>query len=216
MTAIDLNNAAAFEAATNAQSVEALQIFTTPQVVPAGRIAIEMRRRSTKENPVPREQSYRCVLVPEGLLAINAGATQSKFVTLLQTTIHELARDRFAAFIKDNEAAATIPQALLSLDNVLAFWAEVKASQRIDAATIVEWLKQSATLQTLAPAAAAVWLRELGKLAAPSYASVFTKKQAASIVAKLADADLEHPTCAFVATRCNAILSRDDTQAADF
>lgn len=213
MNAIDLNNASAF---ASASATADAAISTVPVATPAGSLLLEMRRRSTKETPVARENAYRCALIGEAITAIDAGSVPSRFSVLLQSTINDLAQARFAEFCKANPTALTVDQRLFRVDALLAYWAEEKQSQRITGASITEWLAQSATLRSVPAAAATVWTRELPKLAAPSYAGVFTKKQAASIVARLHDDDLEHPVCVFVATRCNIILNKEDSQAADF
>lgn len=216
MTAIDLSSLSALSAASSVAASADCAISTVPAAVPAGFVLLEMRRRSTKETPVARENAYRCALVPDSMLAFDTSATPSRFVALLQSTLLDLACARFAEFCKASPSALTVDARLFRVDALLAYWAEVKQSQRITGEAISEWLKSSATLATLPPAAQAVWTRELPKMAAPSYAGVFTKKQAASIVARFADADLDHPICCFVAGRCNAILSREETSALDF
>lgn len=215
-TTIDLNNLQALSAASSTAADARCAVSTVPVETPAGRVLLEMRRRSTKENPVTRENAYRCTLVSDGLFAIDAGAVPSKFAAVLQATLTDLANERFADAMRDAPSALTFDSRLVRTDALLAYWAERKQSQRIDGAAISGWLAQSATLQTLPAAAATVWQQQLPKLAAPSYTMAFTKKQAAAIVARLADADLEHPVAIFVANRCNIILSRDESSAADF
>ena len=200
-----------------ADLLQEVQIVSTPATAtPADSVTIAWSRRSTTANPVAATERYRAVTLHRAVLQLPDGATTSKFSSLLQETINKLAADKFQAWIADGRMMETkMPQHILSLDNVLAFWAEEKQRATIDGDKIKAWLAECATVKALAPAAAAVWNRQLPKIASPGYRNVFTKEQAATIVSKIAAEDADHPIAVFIATRCNAIIN-EETQADAF
>lgn len=191
---------------------EALATLAVVTVAPAkladNEHLISWTGRSTEKNPLDATNRFRGIVVHSATLAIPDGATTSKFSKLLQETIHKLADAKFSADIKDQMTASTVQAAAYSLDAVLAYWAEEKQRQVIDGAKIIDWLKQSATYQALDAAKQKVWLSIVPKMAAPSYSNIFTTAQAAAIVAKIADADTDHPIALFIATRCNNIINK--------
>lgn len=188
-------------------------VSVAPATTPENHTTVSWIRRSTATNPVATEQRYRGVTIHSSLLQIPDGSTTSKFSTLLQNTIYDLAAAKFQDYIKERMHETTMPEAVLSLDSVLAFWAEEKQRQTVDAEKITAWLKGSETLAALPANAQTVWLTKLPKIAAPSYRNLFTKAQAAAIVSKIADSDLESPIAAFIANRCNVIIA--DVSMAD-
>jgi hypothetical protein len=186
-----------------------VQIISTPPVggIKDGTTLVSWSRRSTEKNPVPTAERYRGVVIPAANLALPDGATTSKFSRLLQSTIYDLAAGKFQAYITDRMFEATMPTAVLTLDSVIAFWAEEKQRQTIDAAKITDFLKSSETIKTLPENTAKVWISKVPRIAAPSYKNLFSKEQAAVIISKLADADNHSPIYDFIVTRCNNIIS---------
>lgn len=210
---IDLNNTAELQAATEAAS----QIITAQSKAetPSNMILLESRRRSTTANPVPADQQYRAALLPESILQLPEGATSSKFAVLLQSELHRLAADKFAAVTKAQPMLREIEHASYSIDNVLAYWAEERQRQQITPENVETWLKQSATLAALPEQKRAAWLKLLPKIANKNAAAVITKDMAAVIVTKIADADQEHPTAVYIMRRCDKIMSSDEDLTAD-
>jgi hypothetical protein len=198
------------------EQIKMAPIFTVPQTLTDNQIAVIWSRRSTDKNPVAAENRYRAVVLPASRLQLPDGACTSKFQSLLQSTIHQLAETKLQADLKDGMHLREVPEASLSLDAVLSFWAEEKQRQVIDASAISKWLAESATFASLNPAQQAVWKTQLPKIAAPSYAMIFNAEMAAVIVSKIADADLEHPAALFVCQRCNSVISKPATVAAAF
>ena len=205
----NLENLAELDKASQPATV---QIVSVPpvKVADTDRV-VSWSRRSTEKTPVVAEMRYRAVIVPAASLKVPDDACRSKFASLLQSTIHDLADARFQAHIKDQMHATEMPAALLSLDNVLAFWAEEKQRATVDAAKIIEWLKASATFKTLSLAQQAGWLNRLPKIAAPSYKGLINKEQAAAIISKISEDDTEHAVCVFCMTRLNNILGEEST-----
>jgi len=190
-------------------------ISTPPAKVDANDMVVSWSRRSTVANPVKAEERYRGVVINRSLLQIPDGAATSKFQLLLQETVHKLADQKFQAWVSDRMMEREMPASILSLDNVLAFWAEEKQRATIDGDKIRAFLTTCETCKNMAEATKAVWLRQLPKIASPGYRNVFTKEQAATIVSKLAESDLDNPAGVFIATRCNAIIN-EETQADAF
>lgn len=198
---------------TLAAGLDSVQIVSVPPVkVEDGKKLVSWSRRSTTANPVTATERFRGVLVSEAALRLPDGATTSKFERLLQSTIDSLADAKFQDYIKDRMLETSMPAAVLTIDSVMAYWAEERQRQTIDGAKISDWLKTSATAAALTPAQSKAWQSKLPKLAAPSYRLNFSKTQAAAIVSKLADADLENPVCIFIATRCNNILTDESVE----
>lgn len=188
-----------------------IQIVSTPPMkLPDNTILISWSRRSTEANPVAASERYRAVCMPAHMLSLPDGCTTSKFQALLQATIVDLATTKFTAWVRDNMLATEMPAALLSLDAVLLYWSEERVRQQVTGQQIIDWLRTSATLRALAPATAAVWLTKVPKIAAPSYKMAFTKGQAAAIVSKLAESDLDSAVAQFIASRCNSILTAEE------
>lgn len=205
MQAIDLNNTAAFATAGAASA----QIQTVEAATPAGMFKLEWTRRSTDKNPVTTHERVRIAFVPEGLLLIDRGATASKYVELLQSTIHRLATDKFVETLKRDPQTRSVSFAAFTVDAVLAFWAEERESQRLTNAAIADWLKQSKTLAALPEAKRAIWLQRIPQFAAPLWQRIFTQTQAASIVAQLDESDMEHTIAQTIIQRCNIILNTE-------
>jgi hypothetical protein len=130
--------------------------------------------------------------------------------------VNELANACFTDWIRERMSETQIAAATLSLDSVLSYWASEAKRQSIDGEQITAFLKASVTLATLPEATRTIWLNKLPKIAAPSYRGLFNQQQAGAIIAKLAEADLEHPVCVFIAIRCNNILQADNSAAAAF
>lgn len=191
-----------------------LQIVSVPpvQVKDTERV-IAWSRRSTEKTPVPATERYRGTVVPTKMLKLPEAACSSKFQRLLQSTIYDLADAKFTEYVKERMHEIEMPASLLSLDNVLAFWAEEKQRNLIDADKIVAWLKDSKTLAALPAAKRGIWLSKVPKIAAPGYKMQWTKPDAASLIAKLQDDELEHPVAVFIATRCNNILAAESQEA---
>jgi hypothetical protein len=190
-------------------AVETTQVVSVePTSVPEGMQLISWARRSTEKTPVKDTERFRGILVPVTNLRVPQDACISKFYKLLQQTVYELADAKFKAWVSDDRMHETqCPAALFNLDSVLAYWAEERQRQSIDGEKISLWLKESATFAALSAQAREVWKRQLPKMAAPAYRNIFNKGQCASIISKIADADLEHKVVAFIVTRCNAIIS---------
>lgn len=175
---------------------------------------IAWSRRSTAANPVANENRYRGVTIHRSTLAIPDGCTTSKFSKLLQDTIDGLATARFTDYIKDRMQDKEIPAAILSLDNVLAYWAEEKQRSVINGEAVLNWLKSSATLAAMDANKQKTWTTKVPKIAAPSYINIFSKGEAAAIIAKIAEADADHAIAQFIATRCNAIINNESIEDA--
>jgi len=171
-------------------------------------------RRSTEANPVKTQDRYRGINVPVASLTLPDGATTSKFSALLQTTIFDLADKCFTAWVKDNMLVTEVDATRFNLDAVIRFWAEEKRSAQIDAAKVAEWLKTSKTYEALTEEVKKVWLVKIPKIAAPSYTTIFTKAQAATIVSKIHPDDIDHPVANFIATRCNTVITKESQEEA--
>lgn len=173
---------------------------------------VAMDRRSTDANPCAAHERHRSILVARSALQVPPDRAHSQFYALLQSTILKLAEGMFAAWAKVNLAATEYPSAKMTLDSVLAYWAEEKQRESIDGAKILAWLAASATLAALAPAKQAVWKSKIPKIAAPSYRQNFSKDQALAILAQLADSDAAHACAIFIAQRCQNIIDAPDSQ----
>lgn len=208
----DLNN---IESLAVASAPAMLSISTVaPDSVSSPFLLIRKDQRDSKLHKVAECDRHRSILVHESALLVPASSTSSKFLSLLQATILDLAKARFEAFLKDQPLAKEVPAALFTIDSVLAFWAEEKASQRIDGASISSWLLASATFASLTPKSQEVWKKELPKFAAPGYKMAFSKANAAAIIARIADADIEqsNAVCEFIMQRANNIISAADEE----
>lgn len=196
----------------NLASVNMLQVFTAPQKVAANTLAIEWKRRSTKTNPVDEANRYRAIHVAEGAMLIGNDACQSKFQVLLQSTIHDMAAKMLAEELAETDKRE-VQAARYTVNGVLAYWAEEKKRQTIDAAQIVTWLKASKTFESLNANQQRAWLERLPKLASPAYRSVLgadPKQAAAVIMSRLHDDDLEHAVCVFLSERLTNIINAED------
>lgn len=193
----------------------ALQVTSTPPLkVADADMVVNWSRRSTTANPVDTANRYRGVTIPRAKLAIPAEKCSSQFYMLLQSTIHGLADACFQAYIKDRMQETTIPAHVLTLDNVLAYWAEEKQRQVVDADKIAAWLPTSETWKALNDTQRKAWANKLPKIAAPSYALAFTKENAAAIITKIAAEDMENPIALFIATRCTNIINKETEENA--
>lgn len=193
-------------------SLKMIQVVSVPPTKLAeNEQLVSWSRRSTAANPVSATERYRAVIVHSSSLTIPDGATTSKFSALLQSTINSLADAKFTDYIRERMHEVEIPAAVISIDSVLAFWSEEKQRQTIDADKITTFLKGSETLAALNEQTQKVWLNKVPKIAAPNYRTNFSKGQAAAIVAKLAENELENPIAVFIATRCNLIIT-DESQ----
>lgn len=196
-------------------STTAVQVVSVkPATVEDGFHKIELSRRSTKLNEVPTAERYRAIVVKAAQLALPDGATISKFSELLQATIHQLADKKFAEWAVENLQATTVEPAMFNLDAVMAYWSEERKSQQVDAAKITDWLKTSKTLAALSKETAAVWLQKVPKIAAPGYANFFSKGQAAAIVSKINEEEIDSSVAAFIMDRCNKIITRESQEEA--
>jgi hypothetical protein len=182
-------------------------VSTPPTQVAEHEMLIEWSRRSTEKNPVKDSERYRAIVIPRSLLKVADDAASSKYIRLLQTTIHDLAQSKFVESIKENMLSTSFDSSQLTLDLVLAYWAEERQRQMMDADKITAFLKASKTIAGMSESVAKVWMSKIPKICAPSYKMLFSKGQAATIVSKLHDDDMMHPAAVFIATRCNAILS---------
>lgn len=198
--------------------MQTLEITTTavlsvaPTKIGDNEHIISWSRRSTDKTPVKNEERFRGIVIHSSSLALPDGATTSKFSSLLQSVIYELADKKFAAWAKDNMMVREVDLSLFSLDAVLLFWAEEKRAAQVDGAKIADWLKTSTTFAELSKELQAVWLSKIPKIAAPGYANFFTKGQAATIVAKLNVNDLDSQIAQFIANRCNNIITRESQE----
>jgi hypothetical protein len=191
------------------------QIVSVPPVaVKADERIISWSRRSTKQNPVEQCDRYRGIVVKADSLLVPADACNSKFYNLLQTTIHALADACFTDWVRDNMHTLTVETSRFCLDRVLAFWADERQRLTVDAEKIIAFLKDSATMAKFDEAKRKAWLHRVPKIAAPGYAGLVSKEQAAAIIAQVADSDLENPVCIFIITRCNTILNAESATEA--
>jgi predicted flavoprotein YhiN len=191
-----------------------LQVVSTPPVkIKETERVVAWKRRSTEKNPVAESERYRGVVIHADNLLIAADACTSKFHRLLQETIYSLADAAFQGYIEERMHEVEMPASKLSLDSVLAYWAEEKQKQTIDGEKITAWLKTSKTLAALPKATATIWLNKVPKIAAPSYKQNFSEAQAAAMVSKLHADEIEHPVAQFIAQRCNNILSDESKEA---
>lgn len=206
----DLNSTDELSAATQAT----FPILSVPPTVldTATHQLVSWARRSTDKNPVPAHERFRGVVIPR--LLVPSDACTSKFSRLLQATIDSLADGAFTEWVRSRMSALAVPQHLLTLDAILAFWAEEKQRATIDSEKLTAWLKQSATFAALPKERASVWLVKVPKIAAPSYRQNFTKGQAAAIVGAIVDADLDAPEAIFILQRCNNVLTVESQEEA--
>lgn len=195
--------------ATTETTVPMLQVLSTPPAEVAKDMQlISWSRRSTEKNPVPAAQRFRGVVQAIGVLTLPDGSTTSKFSKLLQNTINDLADARFTAWVKDNMHATEMPASFTSMDSILAFYSEEKQRQTIDGDKLAAWLKTSKTVAALAANLQKSWLEKLPKMAAPGFANIFTRDQAATIVSKIHEDEVDAPEAAFIITRCNTIINK--------
>ena len=186
-----------------------LQVISTPPAeVSKDSQLISWSRRSTEKNPVPAAQRFRGVIQPVSVLTLPDGSTTSKFSRLLQNTINDLADARFTAWVKDNMHAAEMPASFTSMDSILAFYSEEKQRQTIDGDKLAAWLKTSKTVAALPAATQKSWLEKLPKMAAPGFANIFTRDQAATIISRFDESECDAPEAAFIITRCNTIINK--------
>jgi hypothetical protein len=138
----------------------------------------------------------------------------SKFAVLLQSTVYDLAQEKFKqAMIASDYAAKEINPSHYGIDEVLAFWAEKKEAEKIDAKQISAWLLASDTFKQEQFAEGTgkykVWTSQLPKIAAPAFRGCFDKDNAASILAQLLDSDVDTPIGGFIAQRLADILNTE-------
>jgi len=202
------------EATLSAPTSMVQVVSTPPSKVEEGSMVIEWSRRSTDKNPLPEAQRYRGIVIPASQLKVPDDSASSKFLRLLQGTIHDLAQALFVEKIKDQMEAIQIDGAAFTVDLVLAYWAEEKQRQSVDAAKITEWLKSSATFKVLNDAQKKGWLEKVPKIAAPSYQGIIRQGEAAAIVSRIVEEDLQHPIAIFILTRANKILSLESVETA--
>lgn len=211
----DLTSTTEMQAAT---APAMLQVFTTSQKLEAGKLAIEWKRRSTAANPVLEANRYRAVIVNESALLIGNDACASKFHSLLQTTISNLAASMLAAELSVTDKREVFASKY-TVTGVLAYYSEEKKRQTIDKDAVIAWLETSATFAALpSDAVRTTWLATLPKLAAPSYRTVLGQQapeKAARIMSRFADADLEHAVCVFLSERLNAIITPEEELQAE-
>lgn len=200
---------------TTTEGIKTLQVVSTPPLKLAeDEHTIEWSRRSTDKNPVATSERYRGVVIKRSALAVPADACSSKFSRLLQQTVNSLADAHFTTWVKDRMSETQIPAALLTLDSVLAYWAEEKQRTSIDGSAITAFLQQCKTFATLNAEQRKGWLNKLPKIAAPAYKQLFTQEQAATIVSRIVDEDTEHPAAVFIIQRCNNILNATSEEEA--
>ena len=169
-------------------------------------LCIDWSRRSTDKTPVIAANRFRGVVIPKSQLLVPHNACSSPFYALLQETILQLARDVFRTWVQDNMLATTMETARLSLDRVLAFWAEEIERTKMSAESIIDFLKESATLRDFTESKRKTWLHRIPKIAAPAYRGSIDQEDAAAIIAQLHDDDLQHPAAIYIVQRCNNIL----------
>ena len=176
---------------------------------------VSWERRSTEKNPVAQDQRYRGVVIPAAALKVPDDACKSKFAMLLQSTIHRLADASFTAWVKDKMQETQMPAALLTVDAVLAYWAEEKQRQSVDGDKILAWLPTSELWKVLNEKQQITWKTLLPKVAAPSYKQIIKQDEAAVIITRIPEADHQHPVAVFILQRCNNVLSDERTSAAN-
>lgn len=211
----DLANLAELSIAT----ATTLQVFTTPQEVKAPMLAIEWRRRSTKQNPIAEANRYRAILVNEAAVTIAPSDCASKFAKLLQSTIHDLASKMLADELGETDKRE-VQAARYTINGIMAHWAEEKKRQTIDAAAITEWLKQSKTFASLNANQQTAWLTAMPKMAAPAYRNCLGsgdrgKAAAAVALSRLHADDTDNAVCQFLAERLGNIMSAEEADVAD-
>lgn len=185
-----------------------LQVISTPPAkLEDGMQLVSWSRRSTEKNPVDAANRFRGVVQSASVLQLPDGSTTSKFSKLLQNTINELADARFTAWVKDNMMATAMPASFTSMDSVLAFYAEEKQRAVMDGAKILTWLKASPTFAALNEKQQKSWLEKMPKMAAPSYAGLFSRENAATVISRIHADDLEAPEAMFIMERCNKIIN---------
>lgn len=214
-TTTDLSNTEAMEQATSTM----LQVYTAPTEVKPPMLAIEWKRRSTKQNPVSEQSRYRAIQIHESAIAVPKEQVSSKFYNLVQSTVHQLAEKMLAEELGETDKRE-VSAGRYTLDGVLAYWAEEKRRQQINSAQITEWLKESKTYQGLTDNQKQAWLIVLPKMASPGYRNALDgdqqkrKTKAAVILSRLHDDDLSHPACIFIVDRMQACMSDEPAQAA--
>jgi len=200
---------------TNETSASALvPIYTVPTPTPAGFYALEKRARSTEKNPVAAHDRYRVAFVPEQPLLIDAGGISSKFASLVQARIHEIAQERFAALLaEEGMSLQAIEPRMFTVDALLGYWAEERERSRITKESLLSWFAGSATAATLSEKSRQLWQARLPGILAPLYRNAFTVNEATQIVAKLADADMSDPHAVMLANRLQIIIAGSGIEA---
>lgn len=194
---------------TNGAAIASPQVFSTPPVnVHENCMLVSWSRRSTKQNPIETADRYRGLVIDKAALTLAPDACASKFQRLLQSTVHTLADTMFQAWATENMAETQYNGAPVNIDNVLMHWAEKKAREVIDAATVLTWLESSETWGKLTQPQQAAWKIKLPKIAAPSYKGSFTTGEAVKIIARLgeSEADADTQIGLFILQRLNNIL----------
>jgi hypothetical protein len=195
-----------------AASATTAQVFTADTVTPVGTHKLVKGSRASKGKEVPESERVRIAFVPEGPLLIDAGAVPTKYAQLLQDTIHDLAKARFVAMLKQAPLLREIPIAAFTISALLEWTNAERESSKVTKPAILEWLKTSETLKALSLAKQTVWLAKIPQLALGTdlVLAAFTHQQAASIISQLSDADCEHAIGQFILARCNLILETEE------
>lgn len=200
---------------TNGAATASLQVYSTPPVhLHESCMLVSWSRRSTKQNPVDASERYRGIVIDRSALAIAPDACSSKFQRLLQSTIHNLADSMFQGWATDNMSTVQYDGAPITVDNVLAFWADKKQREVIDGAAVLAWLEASKTWAALTETQRAAWKMKLPKIAAPSYKGSFSTGEAAKIMARFDEEDADTPTGLFICQRLNNILGEQSQEDA--
>lgn len=109
--------------------------------VPANCIKIDANIRNSKSQQVAEDQRYRNIVIPEFSLP----NIEDKFRVVLITKFEELAKARFEGEMKENRSAKTVLASNYTIDSLLEFFSTQATSNRLTAAAIEEWFKNSET-----------------------------------------------------------------------
>jgi hypothetical protein len=190
-------------------TVTAFQVLTVqPAKLENDQHCVFWRRRSTKQNPVKPENAFRGVVIPADLLRIPEAVRVRPFDALLQATIYQLANEKFQSMIEESPDLKSVEAEEIDIHAVMAFYKQKQDAAAIDGAKILEWLLSSETFGILTERQQLTWKTKLPKIAAPSYAGIFTQGEAAAIVARFTAGDADSDIGEFILTRCNAIISK--------
>lgn len=175
-----------------AEGIEQYVVNTVPpSELPNGTILVRSDLRKSATKAPTEAEKHRSIAI----VAPSTDGVPSKFASLLQEKLAEIATAKFTAAMEaTNRLATTVPVSDYTVDALLQFAAVQSESRRLSSETIGNWFDSSATLKGLQAAGKnekqqATWKAMLSKLASPN--SGITKEVATMLLAGIAEADVE-------------------------